>query len=325
MSSWSATASSSSSQSSKLSWQPSQEANFHTARRGRTRRAKSNLPCAEKRGDAVEAKNWPVAADKGGSELAMPAQPDSAFHVTLHRDKDPFHSQPALTQRIDGEPHHDLRPAHHCHGMVRIDRRARDQRWYNADVAPPIGCGMVDRDRNVEIETPPPRFEFSPVEDVSRTPRAVEHNDPFVTLAMGEQVIDHRAQRCEAEPTRYDDDVAAFALGDGPARAVWSAHTNDLITAQPGDRATDGADRPHRMHNPVVSGRISADTDCHFAQAEDVQHVELPRGEGEGRGGGQLEGCHVRRVAPDPRDAQELRHKAVGRQRAAVASAITSV
>src|SRR5271165_387692 len=102
MSSFPATASSSSSQSRRLSWQPTQDANFHTARRGRARRATSDLPDAEDRGDAVVAEDRPVAADKGGPELAMPAQPDRAFHVALHRNKDPVLRQPALAQRIDG-------------------------------------------------------------------------------------------------------------------------------------------------------------------------------------------------------------------------------
>src|SRR5271169_3985184 len=197
MSSCSATASSSSSQSRRLSWQPSQEANFHTARRGRTRRAKSNLPHAENRGDAVKAKDRPVAAHEGGSELAMPAQADRAFHVALHRDKNPVHGQPALPQRIHREPHHDLRPAHHCHCMIRIDWRTRDQRRYDTHIAAPIRLGVVDRDRNVDIETSLPRLEFSPVEDVGGTPRAVDHDDPPVTLPMGEYVIDYRAERGE--------------------------------------------------------------------------------------------------------------------------------
>src|SRR5271165_6326739 len=99
MSSCSATARSSSSQSSKLSWQPSQEENFHTARRGRVRRATSDLPDAEKRGDAVVAEDRPIAADEGGPELTVSAQPDRAFHVALHRNKDPVHRHTALAQR----------------------------------------------------------------------------------------------------------------------------------------------------------------------------------------------------------------------------------
>src|SRR6516164_1813177 len=156
MSSWSATARSSSSQSSRLSWQPSQEANFHTARRGRVRRATSDLPDVEKRCDAVKAKDWAVAADEGGPELAMPAEPDRAFHVALHREEDSVCDQPALAQRFDGKPHHDFRPAHHCHRVIRIDWRASDQRRYHADITPPIRRGVIDRDGDVDIEAPSP-------------------------------------------------------------------------------------------------------------------------------------------------------------------------
>src|SRR6516162_4779961 len=202
MSSCPATASSSSSQSSRLSWQPSQEANFHTARRGRARCANSNLPYIKKRGDAVEAKDRTVAADKGGAELAMPAQPDRAFHIALHRDKDPLRRQPALAQRIDRKAHHDLRPAYHCDGMVGIDRRARNQRRHDADIAAPIGDGMVDRYGDLHIEAPPPCFEFSPVEDVGGAPRAIKHDDPTVMLATGERMVNHRAQRRKPEPAR---------------------------------------------------------------------------------------------------------------------------
>src|SRR5271156_2778122 len=175
MSSWSATASSSSSQSSGLSWQPSQEANFHTARRGRVRRATSDLPDVEKRCDVVKAKNWAVAADEGGPELAMPAEPDRAFHVAFHREENSVCDQPALLQCLNRKPHHDLRPAHHGYCMIRIDWRASDQRRYDAAIPPPIRRGVIDRDRYVDIEPPPPGFEFSPIEDVGRPPRAIEH------------------------------------------------------------------------------------------------------------------------------------------------------
>src|SRR5271166_4934363 len=97
MSSFPATASSSSSQSSRLSWQPSQDANFHTARRGRARRATSDLANVENRGDAIVAKDWSFAADESGSELTMPAEADCALHVALHRQINSVRRQPAVT------------------------------------------------------------------------------------------------------------------------------------------------------------------------------------------------------------------------------------
>jgi len=224
----------------------------------------------------------------------MPALPDRAFHVALHRDGDPIHGQPPLAQRVDGKPHHDLRPAHHGNCTVRIDRCTRDHGRYDADIAAPIRCGVIDRDRNVD--TPAPCFELPPVEDFTRTPRTIEQSDFAVLLAMGEHVIDYWAERCETEPARHDDNVAAFALGNGPIRAIRSAHANDLIPAQPSDRAADGADCPHRMHDPALFGRIPADADRRFAQPEHVKHIELACDEGEGRRRCQFEGCDIRRL-----------------------------
>src|SRR6516165_8117184 len=216
MSSWSATASSSSSQSSRLSWQPSQEANFHTARRGRVCRATLNFPLVEKRGDSIETKDWAFATDKGGPELTMPANPNRAFHVAFHREKDAVCDQPALAQRIDGKPHHDLRSAHHCHRVIRIDWRASDQRRHDANITPPIRRGVIDRDCDVDIEAPSPCFEFPPIEDVGRSPRAIEHDDLAVTLAVSEHVINYWAQRSQTEAACHDDDVAALAIENGP-------------------------------------------------------------------------------------------------------------
>src|SRR5262245_62299543 len=78
-------ASNSSSQSSRLNWQPSHEANFQRASFLRLR-AISDLPFAQPRVDAVESKDRPVLANESRAEHAVPAKPDSAFHVTLHRN-----------------------------------------------------------------------------------------------------------------------------------------------------------------------------------------------------------------------------------------------
>src|SRR5271168_2764446 len=216
MSSFSATASSSSSQSSRLSWQPSQDANFHTANRGRARLATSDLANAENPGDAVKAEDRSVTADESGPELTMPAQPNRAFHIALHRQIDPVRRKPAIAQRIDRESHHNLGSAHHGHRVLRIDRSARDQRRHDPDIAAPIPRGMVDGDDDVDIETPPPRFELAPVEDIGRATRAIEQDDPAVMLAAGEYEVERRAEWRQTEPAGDDDDIAAFALRDRP-------------------------------------------------------------------------------------------------------------
>ena len=84
---------SSSSQSSRLNWHPSHEANFQTAKVGRSsadadglfgwvvviaRRCRSSSS-----GDATVGNDRTVAAEEQRSELAMPAQTDAALHVAL--------------------------------------------------------------------------------------------------------------------------------------------------------------------------------------------------------------------------------------------------
>src|ERR1035441_5040685 len=111
---------SSSSQSSKDSWQPSHEANFHTASRGRLRSLMSDLPHGEDLGDLVEAHHRTVLADEGGSELAVTTQTDGAFHVALHRKIDPVGQNARLAQRVHRESHHHFRSADQRDGIVRV-------------------------------------------------------------------------------------------------------------------------------------------------------------------------------------------------------------
>src|SRR5215475_11283440 len=111
----SATASSSSSQSSRLSWHPSHEANFQTASFLRLR-AISNLPFAKPWPDAVESKDRPVLANESRAEQAVPAKSGRAFHVALHRNENVLFGDSPLPKFDYGESHHHLRAADHCGG-----------------------------------------------------------------------------------------------------------------------------------------------------------------------------------------------------------------
>src|ERR1043166_684546 len=86
-----ATASNSSSQSRRLNWQPSHDANFQTASFGfgldfarLVFAFTSHLSFPEDALDAIEAEHRTVLADKMGPVLAVSAESRRAFHVTLH-------------------------------------------------------------------------------------------------------------------------------------------------------------------------------------------------------------------------------------------------
>ena len=97
MSTRSAIASSSSSRSSSVSWQPSHDANLTTPIRGRVRRRpwrarrerqpSEALP-AEGVAELGDREDGAVAADEERAQLAVAAQPDAAGHVPLERQPD---------------------------------------------------------------------------------------------------------------------------------------------------------------------------------------------------------------------------------------------
>src|SRR6516225_3376242 len=90
--------SSSSSQSSSVNWQPSQDANFQMASLGLGLPVISKLPDPQPTFNAVIAKNRAVFADELRAELAVATKADGALHITLHRQKDPLFTYSAFLQ-----------------------------------------------------------------------------------------------------------------------------------------------------------------------------------------------------------------------------------
>src|SRR5260221_322506 len=141
-----ATASSSSSQSRRESWQPSQEENFQTASLGFLDwAAMSELPHAEDRAKLLVGEDRPVSADEGRAELAVAAEADSAFHVALHGDVHGTCRHAGGSEPGDGETHHHFGPADERDGVRRIERSAGNERGDDADAAAPLAAGPIDR------------------------------------------------------------------------------------------------------------------------------------------------------------------------------------
>src|SRR5215475_6467064 len=187
----SATVSSSSSQSSRLNWQPSHEANFQTASFLRLR-AISNLPFAQPRPDAVESKDRPVLANESRAEQAVPAKSDRAFHIALHRNENALFADSPLPKFDYCESHHHLRAADHRDGPRRIEVRPAYQRGRHADIAAPVLAGgrIVNSHVDLHVESPAPFFQFALIKNVAGRARSVEQRDPAIFFATRENVID---------------------------------------------------------------------------------------------------------------------------------------
>src|SRR6516225_259536 len=122
----------SSSQSSRVNWQPSHDANFHTASLGLGFASISQLPDSQPILDAVVAKYRAVFADELWAELAMSAKADGALHVAFHRQKDPLFTDAAFLQRKHGVAHHNFGSADHHDGVDWIKRRVGNKAGHHA-------------------------------------------------------------------------------------------------------------------------------------------------------------------------------------------------
>ena len=146
-----ASASSSSSQSRSESWQPSQDANFQTARVGFSFTAR-----APPAGARARPRSRPGRRGRSGSGRAGSGRTSRAPQRMLRSIDRWIRSggTPALQQGLDREPHHDLRPDDERGGGRRVEARGRDQLRDDADLAAPVVVGGVDGDVELQLAGP---------------------------------------------------------------------------------------------------------------------------------------------------------------------------
>ena len=142
---------------------------------------------------------------------------------------------------------------------------------------------------------------------------ADEDADPAVAAAVREHVVDRRTQRSEAEAAGDDDDVGAFRRLHRPAGAEGPADPDGSARLEPGQRLADGADVADGVDEARPVGPVAADADGDFADAEEIEHVELARLEVRPRSriADEVERDGVGELAPRGRDPVERRHERV--------------
>src|SRR5674476_592254 len=139
---------SSSSQLSRVSWQPSQEANFQTASFGRPFSVTSHLPESEQTSDLRVGQHRAVDADEQLAVLAVPAQAHPAAHVALEGDPDTAGANAAADERHRRMPHHDLGAADEGERGHGVEPGARDELRHQTDATLPRLPPIVDGDED---------------------------------------------------------------------------------------------------------------------------------------------------------------------------------
>src|SRR5216683_3693604 len=275
-----ATASSSSSQSSRLSWQPSQEANFQTASFGLCLRAISYLPLCEQAVHTAVLEDGPILADEVWSVLAVPTEADGTFHVALHRDVNTLCRYAALLKLRHREAHHDFGPADKDHRVLSIERCPGDKLGDDTNAAAPRSRSLIHGDVHLQVEASSPVFEVAPVEDVRWRAGAVEQRDLAVLLTLGGDLIQSRAQRRQPDASGYDYHVLPLRVLDRPVTAEGPAYTYHIIGPELAHGLCHGSHSTGSMDQRCGLSRIPANRDRNLAHAEHVEHVELPGGKG---------------------------------------------
>src|SRR6266852_6505862 len=296
-----ATASSSSSQSSRLSWQPSQEANFQTASFGLCLRAISYLPLCEQPLHTAVLEDGPILADEVWPVLAVPTEADGTLHIALHRDVNTLCRYAALLKLRHREAHHDFGSANEGHGIAWIKRSPGDELRDDTDAAAPGARGMIYGDVHLQIIVgiylPPrqgilsggevsfaiarlPAFEFAPVEDIRRRASAIEQRDLAVLFALCDDMVHGRAQWRQPDASGHNHHVLPLRVLDRPVTSKGSAHTYHIIRLELAHGLCHGSHSTSCMYQRFGLSRIAANRDRDLAHAEHVEHVELPGGKG---------------------------------------------
>src|SRR5208283_268475 len=223
-----ATVNSSSSQSSRLSWHPSQDANFQTATFGLRAGDILDLPFSKYGGDAIKTKNRSVFADECRSVLAVATISERALHIALHRKVYAFLGNASLLKFHHGKTHHHLRPAEQSHRIGGVERRPSNQRCDHTNVAAPSTGRTIHCHLHFQIKLTPPPLQFPFVKYVFGRPCAVKQYDLSILFPLTHHLIEHGTQWGQPDSSAYDNEVAPMILAGGPVSSVRATHTDQL-------------------------------------------------------------------------------------------------
>src|SRR5208282_1424945 len=270
------TASNSSSASSRLSWQPSQDGNLKTAILGLPFFF-SELILVHHRADLLVGKHRSVLADEMRAVLAVAAEADRTLHVSFHGEVNLTAAEAVTCQVAGHKAHHDLGPAEHGHGLRRTEPRVLEQSRHHADVVAPAQAAIVHRDEHLRVALARPRCQLLAIEKVARAACAVDQHQPVVVCPMRQDVINYRPQGRKSDAASHNHQVMAACDVHRPADPERATHTNAGAGFLADERVSGLTDGPHGVNQPILLPGIAADRDRQFAYPVNPQHAELPR------------------------------------------------
>ncbi len=139
---------------------------------------------------------------------------------------------PRSTRAFDRRLHHPLGTAHEGEGPRAVPGGAVEQLRDDAHGTGPTGTRAVDDDLDIDVPARGPAADLLAVEVVGRGAGAVVEPDVVELVALGEQPVDERPQRREADAAGGDDHVVAHRPLDRPRRPERTPDA-DLVARRP--------------------------------------------------------------------------------------------
>ena len=265
-----ATASSSSSQSSRVSWQPSHEANFQTASVGRAALGHVSVLA---RPAAVRPRRRCTPARRGTRwwGRAGSARSGATAHFML-RSSDTSMSAAAHARGRAGPwpPNRIMSSGPHTNAAVLggVQAQVVEQAGDHTDLPPPAWLGVVDGHERRRHRAGPasaaPRRGRAGRQAIE--PRAGRPTWPNAG-AVGQDRQHDGPQRRQPDAAGDDDDVAALGPLDRPRGAVRPPHADDVTLGHTAQRLGGRAHGADRVQERPPRCRVAADGDGHLADA----------------------------------------------------------
>src|SRR5512140_2581734 len=145
-----------------------------------------------------------VFADECRAVLAVPAEPDGALHVPLHREIDLVFYESAPLELEHAELHHRLWTADVRDRRPRVELQISQQIRHDADVPLPRGIASVDCDENFDVFLLGPFLEFHAEQQIERTAGTVQNDDPAEAVTLAEQRMEERTERRQTKPSCHN-------------------------------------------------------------------------------------------------------------------------
>src|SRR5262245_38054688 len=120
-----------------------------------------------------------------------------------------------------------------------------------------------------------PFFQLFTVQDVGRSPRAIEQDNFSILLAPRKKVVQHWTQWRQTDPTCYNHDIIALGFLNWPVTAERTPHPQSTALFELVHGLGHYSDLSSCMHQYVSAIGIAADGNRDFSNSENINHIEL--------------------------------------------------